>query len=412
MDVIELGRPQPSTVPRRPRRGWPLGVVAIVVLGAVGYGSTRPGKPAPEAQPSPAPVVSTAPVSRPAPEPPPQTPTPEATPPPDPNAGTWTLPRLREHTGLAFASAAHTFTVMDLDSGRVTLRYVPSGGDDYIEPVGPIDDGWLVAHRFACGDFPCEPAEFYTVRGDEVSLVGRGQDATLDPDRRTVWVTGLPPDPTDIETPMWLEHRTLDGARIGKRTTLRKDEGVIGVTPRGPLVGTFMADRAYLLDRSTYARREVVTGRVAVAVAGNEVATMTPGCTGEPGTCRLAVQNVSTGRVRQVAVVHDRPHQLALHPDGRYLAVSFDAGRDSVRVYDVNAARLVPIKGLTFPPIAAGMTWSPDGRWLVMTHAKTADAREESSGATGVAVWRPGFGTAYSAPEYRGIWAGRAVVGS
>ncbi len=372
-EVVESGRPD------RPKRGWAVGLAAVLLLAAGVYGATRPRPRPEEARPAP----TTAPASVP----------PLETFDPDPPGGDWVLPPLEEPTGIAYAMSGPVLRVLDVDEGDATdLTQPRPGGVAAVDPVARVGDAWVVLTGVRCGRPACA-SRARLVRGQRSTDLGPAEAAFPDGED-AVWLSAAGADAT-YRTPRWLERRSLDGRRTGPRTALRRAERLLGATPLGALVADPAAPSptVYAIDRAGR-RREVLEQAHVLSVAGAYVAWTSTGCREEPVTeCALTVSELTTGRT----TVFDRllavPATVALSPSGRYVAVAPGADEPAgapVVVYDRQTHATLRVGGVTHPPGVTALAWSPDSRWLVAVGP--VSPRHFGRQA---AVWRPGLPTAY-----------------
>jgi hypothetical protein len=393
VEVIELGRPG-GDPPRRGSggRGLAFGVAAVLVLGAVAYGATRPTHPAPK----PAPTTPAA-IGTPLPSEPPS-PVPTTPPPPS---------RLRAKTGLAIAGPSDGLLYMSLDSDTITGA--PVGEDDLqaVEPVAAIPGGWLLGQWPACAGEVCGDATFYAFRG-AVARVGQGSTAHPDPDGATVWLTR-----SVRGNGRALERRTYSGRLVGPATSLRDGEEVIGVTTDGPVVGTYgEAGQLALLDHATRHRRVLVADGYPLAAAGRAVAWLPRDC--PPGTgedCNMHFTDVATRDTAAVGPVTVTESRAAFDPAGRHLAVRVLSDRGQVAVLDADVAHetfgLAATIALPADPVWFG--WSPGGSWLVFACQDT-DAQGINQGQP-IYAWRHGTARAAAAGTFPGAAGERFAVG-
>lgn len=398
MDVVEQGTPD-----RPPRGGRWAGVAAfLLVAGLAGVVAVRDtGHPAARPIPSEAPIsIATDDGTVYLPDLPVEQTVAVPTP--------LQLPPLTERTGLYAAYAGERLTVVGLDGGDPVVTPIPGADGATVEPVARLAGGWLVSLGRACSDFPCPEATMYVAGDGRATPVGVGHDPYADPDGATFWVTGY----TDrsagatAETEVaWLEHRTATGRVLGPRTLLRAGEVLAGVTPEGPVVADrFSAQATTTLVRATSRTRRVLDRNGFVyGAAGHVVVIGGDGCADESGAypCGLRLVDVRTGRgqrevqARFGGAVADN----ALDPTGRYVAVTTNVphGQPQVRVADLRTGRVTVLKGIPFPPFLTALTWSPDGRWLVLVTDATNDVSHASQM---VSVWQPGWAGPRQSIEY------------
>ncbi|MDQ1711814.1 MAG: hypothetical protein QOE45_1264 [Frankiaceae bacterium] len=337
---------------------------------------------------------------------------------PSPAAAEWDLPPLTERTGLYAAGVNEGLAVANLDTGRrVANGRSPAIGEGAVQPIARVAGGWLVYQGRECGEYPCEPARLFLYRDGRPVAVGVAEEAKADPDGQTFWATGLT-DLTSTATPErnvpWLEHRTATGRLIGRRTLLRPKEQLLGVTPEGPVVGAgYSGDSPTTLVRSASRSRRVVLPKgVAYGAAGHAVVSGDLSCQADdfPFPCVLRIADVRGGAPRTVETRLDGAVMFsAVDPTGRYLAVSASVtGKPTFRVVDLGTGRSVPLLGIVDSSWVGAMTWSPDGRWLVLTHEFT-DPERDFAGHH-VAVWRPGWDRPRAAPDYPSAFGDDFVV--
>jgi len=165
-------------------------------------------------------------------------------------------------------------------------------------------------------------------------------------------------------------------------------------TPAGLLVARYaVAGNADLLlvDRRTGGLiRRLGHGRYAVATGDHSLAWVPARCS---PSCSVVVTQLSTGASRRYPV-YQRPVLTtgAFSPDERWLALSFSgiAGDGAgplepgaVVVLDLRTGRRTDVPGVSTPLAEhADVTWSADGRWLVL--GVKYPQRER------LAIWRPG----------------------
>lgn len=404
-DVIETGRPDR---PRRNGMWFGAGAAALLVIG-LAVTTLHPETTAAKASASPTPPVSVPPLEtyQPVPDTPEESSVPEPARPP----AEWDMTALTERTGLTLAGPADGLVLLDVDTREMETRTVPGDATVPVRPVAAIPGGWLVMRSTACGDPPCPPAEIYAVRrrGRPTVLITHGDLAKPDPDGATVWVTGLEHPEADQDpaaSTHWLERWTFGGKRVGPHTLLRPGEDLIGITPRGPVVSTYDGfGPVTVVSATTRARTRLVRNGQGGAVAGYLVAWTSPGCDATTtGDCSVFLTDARTGRTRSVGHLSRMPNVAALDPTGRYLAAGsapYEEGVPAVvEVLDTRNGTLVPLGGTSDQrPAAESMTWSPDGRWLVLTHERYGDGGL-FVGHT-VALWRPGHGLV-GGPVYPG----------
>jgi hypothetical protein len=392
-DVVEYGE--------RGTRRWPAVAVVLLAVAAIGAASVASRRAArPAAHPSASASPSAFPVG------------PLETVPVDdigdPFGSEWQLGPRETGTGLVLLGAAdHGLRTLDLDSGATTTIGFPHPGP--VRPVARVRDGWLVFAGPQCVPEDCAAAPLYAVRdavlGGGATLVGYGDDAVYDDTRDTVWlttVTAITGEGQDQRQTRTMQQRSLSGARVGSRTTLRSGERVLGVAPPGPVVGDRYAADAPItvVDEATRVRRTVATGHF-VAVSG-DVVLWTGACRAQgESECPLYGTHVRSGRRREVAVLASPPILGAADPTGQLLAVAYAAGiaTTGADVVGLSTGTVEHVRGMFAPPEVATLTWAPDGAWLVLTYGAWSDERFEGHV---VALWRPGSDLAHAAPGYRG----------
>lgn len=381
MDVVEHGEPDRA----RPRRGPLVALAAVLALLAVGVVVNVRGSADPEdtgREPTLLGAISIGPET---PPPPLETRDPADD---DVEPPGWSLPGVREPTGLYLAGSGRGLTVTDLDAGSTDATAFADNGYADARVVGRLGGGWLAFTGADCRRHDtCRDHPLYLVRGGTATKVGEGNDAFPDPDGRTVWVTGRG------NTVRWVERRTATGARVGARTLLPAGEEVVGVTSAGPVVSEpYSAEGGATLIRADTRRRSRLgePGRgYALTAAGHLVLWAGHECAvAEPWTCPVFTVDVRTARRTRVGKGEYRLSGAALDPTGRYVAMVVGIENASVVVVDLARG-----KETTLPDMEVGMgdamSWSPDGKWLVLTHQP-----EETDGVlhgTQVAVWRPGW---------------------
>jgi hypothetical protein len=373
---------------RRPRRGLALGVAAVVVLAGATYGALRP----PKARP--APLTSPTPSPSPSPSPPAWPPSPDPAPVND-AAGDWAPPAMTGETGLVVAGpSARGVRVLDLDTGRTSAPIGPAGG--MVDAVAAIDGGWLLVRRPQCvDDAACAPSEVLTVRGGRTRGLGVAHTVRPDPDRRTVWLTRFAGNaPAEGG---WLERRTYDGVLVGPRTRLRPYEDVAVVGPDGPVLVGEQAVVTLLRGESRQRVPVVGQGRV-LGMVGRLVLWADLACdVGGRRPCTVSTTEPGTGVTAEV-VAPDGPIALvAVDPSGEHVAMGSygDAGELSVVSYVVSTGR--PQAVAAGVPNLDTITWSPDGRWLLLVREAWDGTRFDGQR---IAVWSPGDDTAHAAGTY------------
>jgi hypothetical protein len=394
MDVVGYGTPD------APRRRWPLAAGAVLLLVGGAYGATRATAPRARTA-APAPAESTTP-------PPPLETVPVEDVPDVPYEAHWSLGAAAQPTRVVLTGPSSGLDVMDVDTGDVTPVQL-GFPTDVVEPVASIDRGWVFFTGCGPGR-PCGQHQLYAVRAGRVTKIGAGDEAMVDPVDHTVWLTTLLPERSPSYQVRAIEHRSLSGALLAPgRRELAPDESLLGVTARGAVVAAVDPSRSpvTLLDRGTYARRVLTTGPI-VAVARDDVLTASPGCDASPATgCRLVATDVATGRHRDVTDLPGRPNVAAADPSGRLLAVAFDGIGGAAGVVDLREGSVTDVGGVTTPPVVSALAWTPDGQWLVLTHAyEAADYDSRSL----VALWRLGSEEAVGGTQYGGIASGRFVA--
>jgi hypothetical protein len=189
--------------------------------------------------------------------------------------------------------------------------------------------------------------------------------------------------------------------RVRSQWSLPGDVDPLRDTPAGLVVAQYphalTGDaELLLLDRQTGAvRRRLAHDGYAVATDDRSIAWVPNGC--EP-YCPLIRTELTTGTARRYRMPDRRePAAGAFAPDGQRLALSFsgvpgepgllaDPGAPArpgfAAVLDLRTSALTSVPGLATPTAEhADLTWSADGRWLVLG-VKRPD--EEL-----IAVWRP-----------------------
>jgi hypothetical protein len=385
-DVVDFGERD------RPARRWPAVVVVALLAAAIGtaaFASRRtPHAPAhPSAAPAPLPSPSVPPLET--------IPVEDVG---DPFGGMWSAPPHITSTHLRVAGAGLGLLAMDVDSGRsfgdAALRTDP---DNAVRPLAALRDGWLVVYD----DY------VYAVRHGRATRVGHGTVAFLDPVDGTVWLTyGGEAESDSLDRT--LEHRTLDGAGIGRRSALSRSEVLRGVTTYGPVLAADVdSNEVTLLDRRTRARR-AVDGRL-LAVGRDVVVTKSEGCDFDPvDGCRIAVTTIESHAFvsADLAGLRAVPVLAAVDPGDRRLAVSYGAGGGpGAAIVDLGSGAVTELHGLAYPPQVTAMAWAPDGKWLVLGHDF-----EEGGGGVELALWRTGAATVVSAPSFPGLPGGGLAV--
>lgn len=308
----------------------------------------------------------------------------------------WELPRSGQRTGLHLGGEGDGLTVAAVDGGGKRVTRIAGYGLGRVRVVGRLGDAWLAFLGEQCFDVECPHVPLHLVRGDRATRIGEGDEAFADPDRRTVWVMGrtdLSLDPITGRSPRWVERRTATGGRVGPRTLLRRGEVLLGVTVEGPVVGSAAADDTgvSLVDPATRRRRVLVETNFGRAVAVGATLVVTTGfdCAIEYVTpaCPLSTVDVRTGVTSPAVDLVQRVGTAHLDPTGRYVVAHLEEG-PSPLVVDLRTRAVTP-----FPDIgwswADEMAWSPDGKWLVMTHPVRDRTPPEQT--IQVAIWRPGW---------------------
>ncbi|HYT09086.1 MAG TPA: hypothetical protein VEL73_00330, partial [Mycobacteriales bacterium] len=130
-----------------------------------------------------------------------------------------------------------------------------------------------------------------------------------------------------------------------------------------------------LLDRQTGGvRRPLGHASYAVATDDRSIAWVPARCDSD---CLLMVTDLSTGAARRYRMPDRRePAAGAFAPDGQHLALSFSGVPADPRtparpgfagILDLRTSALTSVPGLATPPSDhADVTWSADGRWLVL----------------------------------------------
>jgi hypothetical protein len=177
-------------------------------------------------------------------------------------------------------------------------------------------------------------------------------------------------------------------SRLGKAEPLRD-------TPAGLVVAQHpeVGDDAelLLLDRRTGLMRRSLGHAERVVATDDRSVAWTPGrC--DPD-CLLIRTELATGAARGYRMPGRRePEEGAFAPDGQRLALSFsgtlaDTGTPAepgfAGILDLRTSALTSVPGLATPPSNhADVTWSAEGRWLVLG----VKWPEEEL----IAIWRPG----------------------
>jgi hypothetical protein len=165
--------------------------------------------------------------------------------------------------------------------------------------------------------------------------------------------------------------------------------GLVAARYANPLAGDAVL---LLLDRRTGAvRRRLGTARYPLATDDRSVAWVPDRCA---PACPVVRTDLVTGAARRYRMPARRqPAVGAFSPDGRRLALTFAGvpagpgaaagGRGFAGVLDLRTGALATVPGLATPTADhADVTWSADGRWLVIG----VKWPEEEL----IALWRPG----------------------
>lgn len=385
----------PAEGARPARRGLVLGLVAVVLLAGVTYGVLRPSGDDPAAPARP--TLSSSPPASP----------PSAPAVVDDDAGEWGVPAMTGETGLEVAGPSpRGVRVLDLDTGRTSAPLGPA--DPMVDAVAAIEGGWLVARREQCvDDGPCAPSEVFAVRGSRTRSLGLAHTILPDVDGRTVWLTRYPG--TSAAEGRWLERRTYDGALTGARTRLRPYEDVEAVGPEGPVLGGEEAVVTLLRADSRERVPVVDHGRI-LGMVGRLVLWAHLSCDVDGRQpCAISTTEPGTGVTAEVVSLGDRfLAHAAVDPSGEHVAVATYDREERVEVvsYYVSTGRAEPVG--TFPVSIDTLTWSPDGRWLVLIRKGYDDVRFDGHR---IAVWAPGSETAFAAGTYPTESDGALAVG-
>jgi hypothetical protein len=274
-------------------------------------------------------------------------------------------------TDLRLVAAGNPPFVLDVDTGRVRrVDGIPSIERGHVEVLS-------VAGRAAVVLLHSGPdARLYAVRGNRVSRLGIGRNATPSADGRSVWVQNRT-GPSRCE----VRQVALDGRQLRAPRPLpcatRSDP------PGGPM--GVVAGRTRVVDPLT--GRTVVRTRWGIlAVAERHLVLAGPGQ-------RLAVLDAETGTERRLPWPSilpwlDRP---AVDPRGRFVALGFatpswrgsGAQVSDVWLLDTESRTLTQLPGMpAFVRLKfTGMAWAGDGRLVLLGETQTTAF---------VAVWRPG----------------------
>ena len=353
-DQIAGGRPWPGDGERRPRRPSPVRPpgrwwrpaprVALLGLLALLLGYAVSHRPAPDAA-----RADRKPAASPGPAQPPAEP--------------WLAGhRAAGPAGLRLLVAGANPRVVDAATGAATpppgVRLVPDTGVAAF-PVGRSGIA-VVEYAWAAGSYLLLPGADPQILGRQVT-VSRGRDGGLivvSAARGRTTVLGV-------------------GADARERWAWISPDGltVLGDTPFGLVLqrsGRTADDRDLVLvdRRSGTARRVLGHAASAVAAGDHAVAWMPADCV---NPCPLRVGDLRTGDRRGYPMPDGwSPRSGAFAPDGRRVALTFvprggqgRTGRVGVLDLRTGAVAMVPDLG-TAPDLGAHLTWSPDGRWLVI----------------------------------------------
>jgi hypothetical protein len=390
----------------RPSRGQVIGTLgAVALLAALVVVVGRldaPGRPRRVSAPSPASTTATPPTSPPTAATTVRLPTP---------------PRLRgvplAGTGVAALlipepSPSAVPGLFALDSGQFTpIGGLPDGGC-YLNPTR-LPHGWALGWQASqpAGQGCPETAtrtQFYLL-GDGAGSARRlpvtaDQLLTSDTDSRLWLVTNLhPPDPNMGQVPPQAVQQ-VDVSGHPHTPRYRVPDGYVAwqAMASGSLLVT-LAEQGPA-DTSLFALWNPRSGRVlrrydrVLAATGTTIAWGAAGC--GPQRCSVHLSDLASGTDTQVGAPRGAwPNTGAFSPDGRYLAVVFNADVDAsasggptqarVGVVDTATRRLRAVPGAVMSggDFGFGVSWSPDGAWLLLS--APADQHTDQ-----LAAWRPG----------------------
>jgi hypothetical protein len=295
--------------------------------------------------------------------------------------------------------------LFSLDSGRLTpIGGLPHGGC-YLSPTR-LPHGWALgrqAYQHAGQGCPetATRTQFYLLADGASSARGLPVTAEQilagDTDSRLWLVTNLrPPDPNMGQMPQAVQQVDVSGHPHTPRYRI----------PDGYVAWQGMASGSLLLtlaeqgpaDISLFALWNPRSGRVlrrydrVLAATATTIAWVAAGC--DPRRCPVHLSDLAVGTDTQVGTPRRAwANTGAFSPDGRYLAVVFGADVDAsgaptqARVWVVDTAtrrlRAVPGAIMSAGDFWFGVTWSPDGAWLLLS--APADQHTDQ-----LAAWRPG----------------------
>ncbi|MFL5913628.1 MAG: hypothetical protein ACJ768_24090 [Gaiellaceae bacterium] len=167
---------------------------------------------------------------------------------------------------------------------------------------------------------------------------------------------------------------------------------VLRDTPFGLVLqrsGRSVGGELVLVDRESGAVRRMLGRDRSVVAAGDRAAAWVPADCAK--LCSLAVSKLRGGGRRDYPMPYGRmPESGAFSPDGRWLALTFPAfgvgpviRPGYVGVLDLRTGGVLPVPQVrTAPELGADVTWSTDGRWMIIA-VKWPDHQT-------IAFWRPG----------------------
>ncbi|RKS73768.1 WD40 repeat protein [Motilibacter peucedani] len=382
MELLDL-TPEPEPAPPPPsRRGIAVVAVLLAAFGVGGWLVSRGSPPLPETVRAAPTTTASLEVSRPTP-----TPWPE-------RAGACgntvavprvTAPALDEPTGLRLLVAGDGLHAVDLDSGRVSAVGGLAGG--YVTSLQRAGSGFALLAA-TCDELSALTSEVLRLDGDlapvapsrshaDQIVTGSGGTYAVD------W-------PDDNSAPVVM-HR-LDG-----RGTLRLSgdfspdstlpEGILGTS------GNFAPAVEVRSRADGHRLRTVGEGRL---MGANARAVLLAGYCDEGSPCVLSFGSPAARTLRRVTVPSSRAptSAAALSPDGRYAAFQLSRELSDPRLYldhpgptsdiavlDLRTGKLRVLDGVELAAkYSAGLTWSPDSSWLVVSLGEGSRTR--------LLVWR------------------------